>query len=1045
MAETTKPSQEKTASKKDIITSQRAKGANQESLVDWYRQEERRVDDLTIQDYRDMLTDGQVSMLWQAIVSTILSAGITIQDDEDFEVDTKTGEHSEEYDFIKKNILSPRWKGGLARQFELTNRIMLRAFIEGFRVFEVIHRVNESGQVELDRLAPRAGKADNDIVLLVDDEGEFDGYRQTIINKPGSLHEVEVRNEGRIHKVVKATYGEEFGSLYGRSGFKSIWYHYDKAHKGMYLNHVGHELGAVKFRKVIAKTSDEAKTQAFIDVLDRVGVEMSVAYKEEDFDLEFSDVSDANVMAVGKEMINLHYDMIAKAFLLQFINLGSGVAETGSRSLGETGKDFFKEGIQQLGKTLIEAPWNTVIADLVKLNFNNDIYPVLKVNPIDDAISNLLLSLFVDVVKTGKVSKSIMAKLQTQASQKLDFGIDEETISSELDQKAQEVKASKQAAAMPTAPTVPTPPAVQQTKKPVQLADTMSEAVEGAEIPSEEMRALFPDELKVKFFEIKEKLDDADLRGKRVLRLALQRQKEDIVNAYIKAIKDGSTAVNALQIQLSDKPKYSDQLVALATEMHEYGKITAANELNKGVPTTSAQQKKDLLTRIQNLVSEQEARLRFRLTNLANSILTKKIELSDTKQILLAESAGRSLLENEFDTFFGTINSAMLGSIIPESFNQGRSVTFAAYTDDIVAYRYVAILDDRTTDFCRALDGSVFELFDPDLAFYAPPNHYSCRSILVAITAQEFKEQGLNYTGAPDELPEFGSNDQFKDRITKTDLEIDRAYRKLKNLNVLPDDNSIVIKDGKVIGSGNVYNRILENITKNLTGAEQREALEALAKLLPMPGKDPIADTVRNLLKTIYGIDLGQLGINIPPAIIKQPVVDDMITKLLDKKGIDVKYKNGLENDIDGEYKGKNIYLREGLSEAEQTSTFLHEVGHVVDEVLGSGGKLFSEGSEFSQIMNDRSIGAILDLRLNTNQNFSSDQFRHLIFGGSGRDSGGIMRSLPFQLRVYYMSPSELFAEGFRQYLEGSTKFRFNMLLNNFYDQLYLKLKASYG
>ena len=44
-----------------------------------------------------------------------------------------------------------------------------------------------------------------------------------------------------IGDSVFAVFGEEFGSNYGRSGLKAVWYHYDKAHKGNFLNHVGHE------------------------------------------------------------------------------------------------------------------------------------------------------------------------------------------------------------------------------------------------------------------------------------------------------------------------------------------------------------------------------------------------------------------------------------------------------------------------------------------------------------------------------------------------------------------------------------------------------------------------------------------------------------------------------------------------------------------------------------------------------------------------------------------------------------------------------------
>lgn len=1042
MAETNKESQVKHS--KNIRT---PKGVNNENFIDWYEKEERRVDDLKLSDYRSMLNDGQISMLWNSIVNTILSSGLDIIDDEDYTKENPD-EPSDELKFIKRNLLSTQWKGGLSKSLELTNRTMLRAFIEGFRVFEVIHRTSADGKIELDRLDPRAGKSDNEITLLVDKNGNFDGFKQQNVTQPDKNHEIIVRNNGGISKAVKATYGEEFGSLYGRSGFKSIWYHYDKAHKGMYLNHVGHELGAIKFRKVIAKTSDEDKIQSFVDLLELVGVETVISYNEDEFDLVFESASDAQVMAVGKDMIGLHYDMIAKAFLLQFINLGSSISDTGSRALGETGKDFFKEGLQQLAKILIEDTWNTVISDLIRVNFNRGIYPTLKVNPIDDAVSDLLLNAFLDMAKTGKISKSVSSKLQAKASDRLELGIGEELISEELNQKAEQV--AKMGEALNTKPESNVDKKqIKVDGEDTKLSDHSHNHIHLADGSTEHTtikRELFEDEKKVKFFEIKERLDDAMLRGKRLLRLALQRQKTGIVNEFIKAAKQGTKAINAVEIQLSDQPTYSEQLIALATELHEYGKITAANELNKPVPQTKNKQKQELVAKIENVVGEQTARLKFRLTNVANMILNGDIELSDyqSNRINLAETTvGQSMLEDEFDSFFSSIDNVMLSAMVPDSFNQGRATTFDAYAGDIVAYRYVAVLDDRTTDFCRALDGSVFKVLDPDLAYYRPPNHYGCRSILVAITAEEFRAQGLEFTGAPDELPQFGSGNQFKDIVNQNELISSKALDTLKRYGVVPEGNTITIRDGVVTGSGNVYNKILENITKNLTGKDQADALQALYDILPAKGKDPIADTVRNLLESIYNVKPKKLGVNVSPSVVSNSGLTNTHLGVLEKTNTNVISKS--IKDSSGYYDGNNIFVDNSLSPAEQFSTTVHEIGHVIDQLLGNGDELFSESSQFQALMSNDNIFQIIRNRVNLGDKMSTRSLRDLIFAGNATTIDGRVISMPNKLRFYYMSPAELFAEGYRLYAEGNESFRFNSRLWTFYDNLNIKLKANYG
>jgi SPP1 gp7 family putative phage head morphogenesis protein len=71
-----------------------------------------------------------------------------------------------------------------------------------------------------------------------------------------------------------------------------------------------------------------------------------------------------------------------------------------------------------------------------------------------------------------------------------------------------------------------------------------------------------------------------------------------------------------------------------------------------------------------------------------------------------------------------------------EALNEGRYAEFSdpAVADFVVALRYSAILDDRTTQICQELDGHVHAVKSAVWEEYRPPNHYNCRSILFAIT-----------------------------------------------------------------------------------------------------------------------------------------------------------------------------------------------------------------------------------------------------------------------------------------------------------------------
>lgn len=70
-----------------------------------------------------------------------------------------------------------------------------------------------------------------------------------------------------------------------------------------------------------------------------------------------------------------------------------------------------------------------------------------------------------------------------------------------------------------------------------------------------------------------------------------------------------------------------------------------------------------------------------------------------------------------------------------EAFNQGRLI--AARDPEVAPFirgmEYSAVVDSRTTAVCRYLDGRVFKMSEPELDRLSPPNHWGCRSLVVAI------------------------------------------------------------------------------------------------------------------------------------------------------------------------------------------------------------------------------------------------------------------------------------------------------------------------
>lgn len=749
------------------------KGVSGETFIQSFHNEEKRVDDLKIEDYRKMLNDGQVQMIWNAIVNTIMSKGSEVMDDKDFiEGQSETGvpdkednveaqeneaieiESSKEKQFIENVLFDSAEKGGMSTSFELTTRRMLRAFVEGYRVFEVLYQKNADGTIGIKELAPRAGKNDFEFHLTTDEKGKFKGFRQVLTFIDKSI-DIVVENDGEIPKVVKATYGEEFGSNYGRSGLRGAWYHYDKAHKGMYLNHVGHELGAVKLRNLKHSLTNEAEVEDAVEALSRLGMEGVWAMNQEAGELVFEDASDAGVMGVGKEMISLHYSLMAKSILAQFVDLGSTISESGSRSLGESHSEFFKLGLQAIAKIIIEDTWNEVITALIKVNFGSDIYPKLVTNPIDDDSAELLATAFTELVKKGDITESIKKEILAQGGEKLGLDVTDDQIEQEMEAETEKQESKDQLESdnnMKIAEMKMSRPAMNASE--VNLQDeTESSPVR---------RELFPDELNVRFVDIDRKLRETKSNLEVLLRRKLIRVRDEIINEYARALRDGSKAINKINIELQeDESDYSEELVTAGLLLLEFGKITAAKEIEKQVPNTTKKDRNVTINDVNLVVGKQEADLEFRLASVANEALTQD----------MPENQARMNLEEEYNDFRKVILIPTIDQLISRNYNRGRGISFDKFEKDIFAFRYTAILDARTTDFCRALDGRVFQNTDPDHAMLTPPNHFGCRSQWTAITNDIAAEFDIRVDGKPIGLPTFSSINTFKDVTSVAQLE----------------------------------------------------------------------------------------------------------------------------------------------------------------------------------------------------------------------------------------------------------------------------------
>ncbi|MGH8700302.1 MAG: minor capsid protein [Burkholderiales bacterium] len=106
-------------------------------------------------------------------------------------------------------------------------------------------------------------------------------------------------------------------------------------------------------------------------------------------------------------------------------------------------------------------------------------------------------------------------------------------------------------------------------------------------------------------------------------------------------------------------------------------------------------------------------------------------------------------LGEALDEFSGARLRTIVRTNVTDAYNQGVLVDMRS--DDmrgiVKAVEYVAILDDRTTEVCQYLDGTVFRLDDSRLDALNPPNHFNCRSVLSPVVEGQRVPRSKYITG----------------------------------------------------------------------------------------------------------------------------------------------------------------------------------------------------------------------------------------------------------------------------------------------------------
>lgn len=400
-------------------------GVAGESFSAMFKDEEARTDNIKVSDYVKMRQkDGTIQSLYNIMTLPILSTAYSFAPDEE-------DGQGEQADFIEAALDNPPHKGGMEIPFSIVKADMLRAVLEGFRVYERVYMLNDQGQVVYRKLAPRDGsKSDQSIVLKRTENGDFNGFHQRV-SYQGDFKDVQVPG----WKSFLFTYGKDKNFLYGESAFKPAYFHYDLKHRLYYLANLGVQVGAVP-PKIVTGPEDlkGAKKSGLLREIDKLGVR-TTAYLPDGYTLEAYKAAEGRIDPMP--LIDHHDTQMARSVLAQFLMLGTtSGSKGGSHALSSDQSDLFIIALKGV-MSLIEDHINYyVIPDLIDLNFAEPHYPTFHFEDITSDVKTLVTNAFSALVTAGGISDVMKRALEDRVAETLD--IDRDAVQQELDEEAKQ-------------------------------------------------------------------------------------------------------------------------------------------------------------------------------------------------------------------------------------------------------------------------------------------------------------------------------------------------------------------------------------------------------------------------------------------------------------------------------------------------------------------------------------------------------------------------------------------------------------------------------
>lgn len=696
--------------------------------------------------------------------------------------------------FKKDLIISPGWqikcekqqikdqiernlREGLRVSFEDSLRDILSSFEYGFSLSEIIYKRGESGLIEVKDIKTRPPHT---FEFHLDMKGDVE---KIIQNAESSAY--TFKPDYFLHYV----YQPEFGNPYGQSDLRAAFQAW-KTKKfffrfwAMYVERFASPTVVGEYPENFDQ-SKVARIQAILNTIQNTTTLVVPEGTKIDFKMPNRDSS--GIYENGVNMLNT---MIARAVLMpDLLGLSGNQTKGGSYSLGETQFQMFMGLIKREQQTLARALTLKLIQPLVKANYGD--YSAefeFKQQSKEDALETMRV--WIEATKAGlwKLSEDEVKHFLEVTK----FPVPDVI----------EIKEPMRDQQFPMAGSRPNVPPALNNKpedapngRPEEDEDEEDDEPEPKE-PSEKFsersyREKTKYESTVNFKQIEEFLDGKDEKAYKKLKgLA-----KDIYSDYIAQVRERNLLnkfkpelINELTIHFQKPMNIEFKNFMKDVYMDSYNQTQ--QEFFPKAEAKFALTDEMLPDEFLEIIDAEAFKLvgdySVNITNKMRNKVVQGIKNGVNERELLGLL--RELGDEETDKWLKTV----IRTKSSEMYNRARKSFWDndEFASQIIeAYQYSAIMDDRTSDVCRSLDGKIFEKGEFTTQI-TPPLHFNCRSLLVPIT--KFEEYKTNEPASIGSLREKGAN-LLTEKTNVKAYEIKQIVRSSGSIKKYGD--SVVISD----------------------------------------------------------------------------------------------------------------------------------------------------------------------------------------------------------------------------------------------------------